>query len=219
MKKSTPVQMILRVGIYCFALLLMAFGVALSVNSNLGVSPVNSLPYVISQILKIQMGTCVTAVFCFYILLQIIILGKNFHPVNLLQILFSTIFGYFVDFAKMLVGDFAIPTYLGQLSMLAVSIVLIALGVLLYMDVQLVPMPMEGLSSCVAGKLNKPFPAMKTAIDCLVVLIGAVLSFVFLGKLDGIREGTVITAVVVGKLIAVFKKRISPIVSKLCFGE
>jgi len=78
---------------------------------------------------------------------------------------------------------------------------------------------MEGLSSCVAGKLNKPFPAMKTAIDCLVVLIGAVLSFVFLGKLDGIREGTVITAVVVGKLIAVFKKRISPIVSKLCFGE
>lgn len=219
MKKSTPLQMACRILIYCFALLLMAFGVALSVNSNLGVSPVNSLPYVISQIIHVRMGTCVTAIFCFYILLQILILRRDFRPINLLQIVFSTIFGYFVDFAKALVGDFAIPTYLGQLTMLLASIVLIALGVLLYMEVQLVPMPMEGLSSTVAKKLGKPFPTMKTVVDCLVVLIGVVLSFVFLGRLEGIREGTVITAAVVGKLIAVFRKPLSPAVRKICFGE
>ena len=219
MKKSTPVQFGLRVLIYCFALLLMAVGVALSVNSNLGVSPVNSLPYVISQILNVQMGSCVTVIFCFYILLQVLLLRREFQPVQLLQIVFSTIFGSFVDFAKRVMGDFAIPTYLGQLTMLAMSIVLIALGVLLYMDVQLVPMPMEGLSSTIAKKINKPFPTMKMAIDCLVVLIGVVLSFVFLGKLDGIREGTIITAILVGKLIAVLKKPISPVVQKICFGE
>ena len=154
MKKSTPTQFALRVIIYCFALLLIAFGVAISVNSNLGVSPVNSLPYVVSQIIQVPMGTCVTVIFCFYILLQVIILRKEFHPVQLLQIVFSTIFGYFVDFAKWVVGDFAIPTYFGQLTMLAASIVLIALGVLLYMDVQLVPMPMEGLSATIAKKLG-----------------------------------------------------------------
>jgi uncharacterized membrane protein YczE len=119
----------------------------------------------------------------------------------------------------MLVGDFAIPTYFGQLTMLAASIVLIALGVLMYMDVQLVPMPMEGLSSTIAMKLNKPFPTMKIVVDCLVVLTGVVLSFVFLGRLEGIREGTVITAAVVGKLIAVFRKPLSPAVRKICFGE
>lgn len=219
MKKSTPAQFVIRVAIYCFALLLMALGVALSVNSNLGVSPVNSLPYVVSRILNVQMGACVTVIFCFYILLQVIMLRREFQLVQLLQIVFSTIFGYFVDFAKMLVGDFAIPTYFGQLAMLAASIVLIALGVLMYMDVQLVPMPMEGLSSTLAKKLGKPFPTMKMVIDCLVVLIGVVLSLVFLGTLDGIREGTVITAIVVGKLIAIFKKPISPIIKKICFGE
>lgn len=219
MKKSTPAQFVIRVLIYCFALLLMALGVALSVNSNLGVSPVNSLPYVVSRILNVQMGACVTVIFCFYILLQIIILRREFQLVQLLQIVFSTIFGYFVDFAKMLVGDFAIPTYFGQLTMLAASIVLVALGVMMYMDVQLVPMPMEGLSSTLAKKLGKPFPTMKMVIDCLVVLIGVVLSLVFLGTLDGIREGTVITAIVVGKLIAIFKKPISPIIKKICFGE
>ena len=219
MKKSTPIQFLIRIAVYCLGLLLLAFGVAISVNSNLGVSPVNSLPYVVSQILQVQMGSCVTAIFCFYILLQILIQRREFHPVNLLQILFSTLFGYFVDFAKALVGGWAIPTYFGKLVMLAMSIVLIALGVLLYMDAQLVPMPMEGLSSCVAKKLGKPFPTMKTVIDCLVVAIGLVLCLVFLGELDGIREGTIITAAVTGKLVGILKKWISPFVNKLCFGE
>lgn len=211
--------MALRVGIYCLALLLIAFGVALSVNSNLGVSPVNSLPYVISRILNVQMGPCVTVIFCFYIALQALILGREFRPVNLLQIVFSTIFGYFVDFAKLVVGDFAIPTNFGQLTMLAMSIFLIALGVLLYMDVQLVPMPMEGLSATVAQKLGKPFPTMKTVIDCVVVLVGIVLCFVFFGKLDGIREGTILTAILTGKLIGLLKKPISPLIQKLCFPQ
>lgn len=219
MKKSTPAQFVIRVLIYCFGLFLMALGVALSVNSDLGVSPVNSLPYVVSQIIQVKMGTCVTAIFCSYILLQVILLRKDFQLINLLQIVFSTIFGYFVDFAKLLVGDFVIPTYFGKLVMLAASIVLIALGVLLYMDVQMVPMPMEGLSSCIAKKTGKPFPTMKTIIDCVVVVTGIILSFVFLGRLDGIREGTVITAVLTGKLIAILKKRVMPVVNKVCFGE
>jgi uncharacterized membrane protein YczE len=110
------------------ALFLLALGVAISVNGNLGVSPVNSLPYIISQIINVPMGTCVTALFCFYILLQIIILRREFQPIQLLQIVFSTVFGYFVDFAKLLIGDFVIPTYFGRLTMLGISIVLIAVG-------------------------------------------------------------------------------------------
>ena len=219
MKKSTPIQYVWRAGIYCLGLLSLALGVAVSVNSNLGVSPVNSLPYVVSQIIGVQMGTCVTVIFCTYILLQAIILRKEFNPINLLQIVFSTIFGYFVDFAKALVGDWALPTYFGKLGMLAISIFLIALGVLLYMDVQLVPMPMEGLSSSIAKKLGKPFTTMKTVVDCVVVIAGVVLCFVFLGRLDGIREGTIITAAVTGKIIAILKKPISPIITKICFGE
>ena len=209
----------MRILIYCLALLIIAFGVAISVNSNLGVSPVNSLPYVVSQIIGVPMGTCVTVIFCFYILLQVLILRKDFQLIQLLQIVFSTIFGYFVDFAKWVVGDFAIPTYFGQLAMLAISIVLIALGVLLYMDVQLVPLPMEGLSSSIAKKLNKPFPTMKTIVDCIVVGTGIVLCLVFLGKLDGIREGTIITAIVTGKVIAILKKWITPFINRICFGE
>ena len=219
MRKSTPARFLVRIAVYCLGLLLLAFGVAISVNSDLGVSPVNSLPYVISRIVGVQLGTCVTVVFCSYIALQVLILRREFQIVNLLQVLFSTIFGYFVDFAKWTIGDFALPGYPGRLVMLAVSIIFIALGILLYMDAQLVPMPMEGLTAAVAKKLGKPFPTMKTIIDCIVVGTGIVLCFVFLGGLDGIREGTVITAVVTGKIIALLRKPLSPMLQKICFGE
>lgn len=218
MRKSTPAQWAIRVLLYVLGLLFLAFGVAIAANSNLGISPVNSLPYVVSAVVSRDPGTCVTLVFCSYILLQIIILRREFKPINLLQIVFSTIFGYFVNFTKAIVGDFAIPTYAGQLAMLAGSIVAIAIGVVLYIEVDLVPMPMEGLSLAVAGKLNIPFHNMKIIIDCLVVLAGAALSFACLHKLAYIREGTIITAIVTGKVMALVKKPLSPLLQKACFG-
>lgn len=218
MRKSTPAQWGLRVLVYILGLFFLAMGVAFSVNSNLGVSPVNSLPYVISQVSGAAMSACVIVVFCSYIALQVLILRREFKPINLLQIAFSTIFGYFVDFAKWIVGDFALPTYAGQLAMLAISILFIAVGVILYIDVELVPMPMEGLSLAMAKKLNIPFHNMKIIVDCVVVAASIAVSFLFLHGLVGIREGTVITAIVTGKVMALLKKPISPAVQRLCFS-
>lgn len=219
MTKNTPAQLAARLGIYCMGLLILAFGIALSVNSNLGVSPISSLPYVVSQITNVSLGTCTTIVYVLYILLQMVLSRKKFQPALLVQLVFSTIFGYFVDGAKFVLGDFAIPTYFGQLTMLVASVVLIGLSLVLYIDVQLVPMPAEGLVGCLSDQLGKPFSTMKTLVDCTSVLVGAVLSIVFLGKLVGIREGTVITALMAGRMMGVFRKWLTPLIRKVCFGE
>lgn len=229
MRKSTPAQWVIRVLVYILGLLFLAFGVAISANSDLGISPVNSLPYVVSAVtpetlqlgpiaLELDPGNCVVIVFCSYILMQILILRRKFKPVNLFQIVFSTIFGYFVNFTKAVVGDFAIPTYAGKLVMLAISILFIAVGVLLYVGTELVPMPMEGLSLAIAGKTGIAFHNMKIIIDCAVVLVGAALSFLCLHKLVYVREGTVITAIVTGKVMALVKKPLSPLIQRACFG-
>lgn len=207
-----------RIGIYIVGLLLLAFGVAFSVNSNLGVSPVNSLPYVISKITGTDMGTCVVAVFSSYIVIQILLLRGRFRWINLTQIVFSTVFGFFVDLAKWVVGDFAFPTYPGQLVMLGISILMVAAGICLYMDVELVNMPMEGMTHAVNETLfpKLPFHEVKVMLDCLVVGIGVVLSLVCLGHLDGIREGTVLCAVLVGKIMKPLQNRLKPIVKQIC---
>jgi len=219
MKKTNPARLGARLGIYLLGLLVLAFGIALSVNSNLGVSPVSSLPYVVSQIVNISLGTCTTIVYTVYILLQMLLNGKKFQPALLLQLVFSTIFGYFVDGAKYILGDFVLPTYFGQLAMLAASILLIGFALVLYIEVDLAPMPAEGLVGCIARKLGKPFSSMKTAFDCASVLVGAVLSLVFLGRLAGIREGTVLTALLAGRLMGVLRKFISPLLRRVCFGK
>lgn len=218
MKNLKPAQLAARLTIYCLGLLVLAFGIALSVNCNLGVSPVSSLPYVISQILGISLGTCTTLVYGTYVLIQMVLNGRKFQPALLLQLVFSTVFGYFVDGAKAILGDFMLPTYLGQLAMLAVSIVLIGFSLVLYIDVKIAPMPAEGLVACIAEKLVKPFSTVKTLFDCTSVLVGAILCFVFLGRLTGIREGTVITAMLVGKMTGILRKYLSPLIDKVCFG-
>lgn len=218
MKNLKPAQLAARLTIYCLGLLVLAFGIALSVNCNLGVSPVSSLPYVISQILGISLGTCTTLVYGTYVLIQMVLNGRKFQPALLLQLVFSTIFGYFVDGAKAVLGDFMLPGYLGQLAMLAVSIVLIGFSLVLYIDVKIAPMPAEGLVACIAEKLGKPFSTVKTLFDCTSVLVGAILCFVFLGRLTGIREGTVITAMLVGKMTGILRKYLSPLIDKVCFG-
>jgi uncharacterized membrane protein YczE len=225
MRKSTLPQWGIRVLFYCIALFFMALGVAFSANSDLGISPVNSLPYVISDILKMQPGTCVTAVFCFYILVQIILLRREFNPVNLFQIVFSTIFGYFVNFTKWMVGDFLLPGgYAGRLILQCIGIIFVAFGVLLYLDVDIVPMPMEGMTMAIAEKVGKPFPTVKTFVDCTVVALGVLLTVVCLHLIPfvdagvRIREGTILAALVTGKVIQIMRKPISPLVKKICFG-
>ena len=98
--------------------------------------------------------------------------------------------------------------------MLAISILLVAIGVSLYMGVKLVNMPMEGMTHAISEKILKklPFHDVKVIMDCLSVGIGIVLSFVFLGKLEGIREGTVICALLVGKLMKPVQKVLKPII-------
>ena len=214
MKNST--KLAARLGIYCLGLWILAFGIALSVNSNLGVSPVSSLPYVVSLITKISLGTCTTIVYALYILLQMV-LSRKFRPALLLQLVFSTIFGWFVDAAKFLLGDFCLPTYFGQLAMLAASILLIGFSLVLYIDVDLAPMPAEGLVGCIAAKNGKSFSKMKTLFDCTSVLVAVVLSFLFLGRLTGIREGTVLTALLAGRMMGLIRRFVGPRLRKICF--
>lgn len=213
-------QHVRRVGIYVLGLFILAWGVAFAANANLGMSPVNSLPYVLSLVFAVPMSSCVIAVFSFYILLQIVLLRRQFKWINLTQILFSTIFGYFVDATKYLLGSFFIPTYFGSLLMLVISIVCIATGIYLSVSVKLVPMPMEGLTLALAGLQKKlPFHTVKIIVDCAAVLLAVVVSLIGLsGKVVGVREGTIISALAAGKVIGFLQKACSPILEKICFA-
>lgn len=194
----------IRILRYIFGLIFMAFGVAFSVNSDLGVSPVNSLPYVNSRILKTDMGSCITGVFTCYILVQIALLRKQFKLIDMFQLVLSGLFGCFANAAKSVLGDAMLfgTSYIGRLGMLAISIVLIAVGLVMYLDVGLINMPVEGMTAAITNMQHDwSFHRVKIFVDCSAVGLAALLSVLFLGELRGIREGTLLAAVFVGKLV------------------
>ena len=81
-----------RILFYVLGLFVMAFGVTFAANSNLGMSPVNSIPAVLSAITNIEMGTCVIIIFFLFIVAQILIKRRQFRLIDLTQLIFSTIF-------------------------------------------------------------------------------------------------------------------------------
>jgi len=207
-----------KIIMYIIGLFILAFGVALSINSRLGVSPVNSIPYIISRIAGTEPGWWTTSMFVVFVLIQIVILRKDFRIFDIVQIIFATFFGVFLDFTLWLQGGFMIPTYFGQLAMLIMSIALIALGLVFIISAKIVALPPEALCLTIAKKIDKKFSNVKIVVDSGLVVTAIALSIIFLGEVEGIREGTVLSAILIGKIIPTIKKFISPLLRKV-YGE
>lgn len=188
--------------IYFLGLFIMALGVVFSVKSSLGVSPVTSLANVTHQITEISLGICTTGTYCFYILVELLILRREFKPAMLLQILASFFFGLLVTAATALLSFIPAPQpYLLRLLYLFISIPLVSFGVMLYLAPAILPTPGEGLSLALSGKLGKPVATCKLITDCCMVGLSALTSLLFFHALVGVREGTVISALTVGFLM------------------
>mgnify|MGYP000556214682 FL=1 len=96
----------------CHRALIMTLGVAISVKSNLGVSPVSSIPYTITCVVGLEMGKATILFHAVLVLLQILLLRRAFQAKNLLQIFAGILFGYFTTFCNSLMVFFPDPTNL-----------------------------------------------------------------------------------------------------------
>lgn len=202
-------------GIFC-----LAMGAALSVKSNMGVSPVNSLPYTISLITGAGLGLCTTLVFTGLILLQIPILRRDFKPVRFLQLVCSVSFGCFVDAASAILRLLPDPgNYAVQLLYLCASLPVCAAGIFLYMAPDVIPMPAEGVTQALAAKTGREFSRIKILFDVATVSLSALLGFLFLGGLGGVREGTVLAALGVGRCVGVIQRRFGKRLALWLHGE
>lgn len=191
---------------------IMTFGIAFSVRANLGTSPVSSVPYVISTFAPLTLGTATIAMHCVFILIQILVLRKNYNPIQLLQLPVAFFFGYLSDFSLWVIRDISPDTYLQQWICCAVGIFLVAVGVSFEVKANVVVLAGEGvvLAMCKAISGIK-FGYMKVGFDVTLVGIACVLSIVFTGQVQGVREGTVAAALLVGLIAKRLGKLMSPV--------
>ena len=65
---------ILRIALYLIGIMVLALGITLNTKTNLGVSPIISMPYAVAQIFGYETGTAVFVAYLIFIVLQIVLL-------------------------------------------------------------------------------------------------------------------------------------------------
>ena len=191
-----------RLAARCVVLLVglsvMALGVAFSIKSDLGTSPISSVPYVVSLITPFTVGNVTIAMHCVFILLQILILRRRYQIQQLLQLPVAIIFGYLTDGFVLLIQGLGYNAYWQQWIYCVIGILLVALGVTLEVLAGVVTLAGEGLVLAICKVTPVKFGNMKVAFDVSLVVIACVISFIGTGGLSGVREGTIAAAVFVG---------------------
>ena len=184
----------------------MAFGVAFSIKGALGTSPISSVPYVTGYISGLSVGTTTIIMNGIFVLLQIAILRRRYQWVQLLQFPAAIVFGLFIDGAGVVLQGIHYSNYLQQWVLCAIGIVLVGLGVSIEVTAWLVTTAGEGVVLAICQVAPVKFGNMKVIFDVTLVCISVVTGLVFLGHLEGVREGTVAAAICVGLLAKGFSK-------------
>jgi len=209
-------RLVPRVLLYCLGLCLCALSVVNAINSGLGAPPPGSFKYVVHHLVPLTLGTVTAILLIIYVLLQVLILRRDFKWFNLAQVVAAALFGLFVDMWRILLDGFQLPTYFGQLAMTGASVIILAFGISLFVQMRFVSIPVEGLADAIAQKMFRgKFHQGKIFIDCVLAALAIVFSLLFLGGLYGVREGTVIMGVLVGKFIPYATRAITPLLVKL----
>ena len=188
---------------------IMAFGVAFSIKASLGTSPISSFPYVTSWVSGLSTGTTTIIINIFFVVLQILILRKQFGLFQLLQIPATIVFGLMIDLGGFVIQGISYKDYFQQWILCIVGILLVAFGVSIEVMAKLVTTPGEGMVLTICKVLPIKFGNMKVVFDTTLVCLSIFVSVLCLGHLEGVREGTIAAAIGVGLFTKQFKKPVS----------
>lgn len=193
--------------VYIIGLFIMTLGVSMSVKSNLGVSPVSSIPYTITCITGLEMGKATILFHIVLVLLQVLILRSAFQMKNLLQVVVGILFGYFTTFSNYLFSFLpSTDNLVIRMLLMLFSTVLIAIGIFFYLPADIVPLAGEGAMKAISDKTNIVFSKVKMGFDISMVVISLISCLLILRKLGSVGVGTIVAAVLVGAVLGVLTK-------------
>lgn len=186
-------------------------GVSFITKAGLGTSPITSIPYTLSLSFTPTVGMFTLVFNIFLVILQVILLRRNFQLQNLLQLPIIALFSFFIDLTMSLLGFIQPETYVLKVISLVIGCLILGFGVFMEMVANVAMLPGEATVRAVSDVFSTDFGKTKIAFDSSMTVIAAILSFIMFRHLDGVREGTIVAAILVGFIARLFKKYIGGI--------
>lgn len=180
---------------------LLGLGISLTTLAELGTTAIMGPAYVISLFSPLSFGMLTMLVNILFVLAQVILLRGEFPKFQYLQLLVGPVLGASVDLWTYVFSFLIGVNYPIQLMVVLLGCLVIAISIVLQLRANVVTNPAEGIVKVISLKLNRNFGTVKVLFDLGLVLIAVVLSLLLSGTIYGVREGTLISAVLVGILV------------------
>ena len=211
-----------RVCFYLAGLLILAMGLTLNTKAGLGVSPIISVSYSVSQIFGLNFGNVTMAQYSLFVVVELVLhsLRKGDRDrqgtrmvlvMDLLQIPLSLVFTRFLNLFGALVPDVAagaaswrenLPV---RLAVLVLAILCTGVGASMSLSMRIVPNPGDGIVQAIADWLRKPIGLTKNGFDLANITRTILLGLALAGRVVGVGIGTVVAVVGVGRVMALFQ--------------
>lgn len=215
-------QVYYRACFYIVGLLILAMGLTLNTKAGLGVSPIISVSYSVSEIFQLNFGNTTLFLYCIFVAAELILHSVQGQGIpqesqklrllmDLLQIPLSLIFTRFLNLFGSFVPDFSAGAaswtdrFPLRLSVLILAIVCTGVGAAMSLSMRIVPNPGDGIVQTIADCIHKSAGFTKNSFDLLNITVTITLGLLLAGHLVGVGVGTVLAVIGVGRVIAWFQ--------------
>lgn len=207
-----------RILVFAVGLLVISLSIGFITKASLGTPPISSIPYSLSLIFpSLSLGNFTIIYSLLLVFLQLVILGKQADKVSLgLQVVISFVFGYFIDFGMMLLGDFSPEIYWERIVCVLIGCFGLAFGVYLQIVADFTMVPGDGFAYALSVRIKKkPYRVVRVCSDVSMIVIAAIIGYIGMGTTGGVREGTVICALLIGTIAGVYFSKLAWLTKRL----
>lgn len=157
------------------------------------------------------MGTYMCCMQVLFVIAQIVILRRQFEPFQLFQFAASFLFGFYTDLAMILTDWLPVDTYALSWLWLIIGCAVMGIGIVLEIQASLLLLPGEGIVAAISKVGHWEFHTIKIINDVVMTMTGVIIAWVMIGGIEGVREGTVVSAFLVGMMVKLFKRPLQPV--------
>ncbi len=184
-----------------WGMLVATAGIVFITRAGLGTTPISTVPFTVGEITGLTFGEATFAVNILFVLVQWVLLRSRFHYSSFFQIPIVSVFSWFIDLHMGWTAWIGDDPYVVRFLWGLLGNLFLAFGIYWQVASKTIVQPGEGMVLAFSVVLRKSFGTVKVWNDVTLVLLAVILGFVCLGHVAGVREGTVVSAFLVGFLI------------------
>jgi uncharacterized membrane protein YczE len=91
-----------------------------------------------------------------------------------------------------------------QFALMILSCFVLGFGIWIQFKGGVAMLPGEAMNRAISEVTGIKYENIKIFFDVLYIIVAAAICFIFIGKLEGVREGSIIAAVLIGNIIKLY---------------